>query len=59
MVLIKSIIVSGTFATMRQSAFLLNVIGIISKEDFIIVPSPLGQKKKPIKNISNGLYENN
>ena len=60
MVVLTKNITNGTkFATMKQSASLLKIIGDISKGDFITVLTGLGQKKKPIKNISNGLYENN
>ena len=56
---IKSIISGMKYATMTQSASLLKDIGDVSNEDSIIVMICLGLRKKPIKNISNGLYENN
>ena len=58
-VLIKSTISGMKYATVIQSASLLKDIGDVSNVGSIISLSFLEQKKKPIKNISNGLYENN
>ena len=58
-ILIKSITNGTKFATMTLSAFLLKNIGDVSNADSIISLKFLELRKKPIKNISNGLYENN
>ena len=58
-VLIKSTISGMKYATVIQSASLLKDIGDVSNADSIIVLIYLGLRKKSIKNISNGLYENN
>ena len=58
-VLIKSIISGMKYATTIQSASLLTYIGDVSNADSMIVLIYLGLRKKAIKNISNGLYENN
>ena len=47
------------YATVIQSASLLKDIGDVSNADSMIVLIYLGLRKRPIKNISNGLYENN
>jgi hypothetical protein len=58
-VLIKSTISGMKYATMTQSASLLKDIGDVSNADSIISLIFYAPRKKPIKNISNGLYENN
>ena len=58
-VLIKSTISGMKYATMIQSASLLKDIGDVSNANSMISLIFWVLRKKPIENISNGLYENN